>query len=168
MRRHRFIAAQATRPPVARSGRGLGVARSGHSAWHGRDEPARARADAAPTARLTAIRETSRQTDGSPRVPADLRASGERKSWASQAAKAAVQAAASRPIIAPTVPIADLPSLAAGGHHRPGLFACQPPGHVRPTGLHAPGLAAIMAPALKGRRGRSSREVEPCVGYPAA
>jgi putative transposase len=74
----RVITAQAAQHPVARSCRVLGVSRSGYYAWRGRQESARARADAALTARITAIHTASRQTYGSPRVQAELRATGER------------------------------------------------------------------------------------------
>jgi putative transposase len=75
---YRFIAAQAAQHPVALSCRVLGVARSGFYAWRGREASARARADASLTARITAIHAASRATYGSPRVHAELRATGER------------------------------------------------------------------------------------------
>jgi putative transposase len=74
----RFIAAQAAPHPVALSCRVLGVSRSGSDAWRGRAASARARADAALTARITTIHQTSRQTYGSPRVHAELQGGGER------------------------------------------------------------------------------------------
>jgi putative transposase len=48
----------------------LGVSRSGYYAWQGRAASARAQADAAVTARITALHEASRQTYGSPRIHA--------------------------------------------------------------------------------------------------
>jgi len=75
---YQFIAAQAAPHPVALSCRVLGVARSGYYAWRGRAASARARADAALSARIVAIHQTSRSTYGSPRVHADLQAAGER------------------------------------------------------------------------------------------
>jgi putative transposase len=75
---YRFIAAHAAQHPVALACRVLGVSRSGSYAWRGRGASARARADAALSARITAIDAASRATDGSPRVHAELRASGER------------------------------------------------------------------------------------------
>ena len=73
-----FIAAEAAQHPVARSCRVLGVARSGYYAWRGRAASAWARADAALTARILTMHQTSRETYGSPRIHADLQASGER------------------------------------------------------------------------------------------
>ena len=75
---YRFITAHAAQHPVALSCRVLGVSRSGYYAWRGRVESARARADAALSERIAAIHQTSRGTDGSPRVHAELRATGER------------------------------------------------------------------------------------------
>jgi putative transposase len=75
---YRFIAAQAAEHPVALSCRVLGVSRSGYYAWHGRAASARAHADAALTGRIRAIHQTSRETYGSPRIHAELRAAGAR------------------------------------------------------------------------------------------
>jgi putative transposase len=75
---YRFIAAEAAQHPVALSCRGLGVSRSGSDAWCGREASDRVRVDEALTARIAAIHETSRRTDGSPRVRAEVRAAGER------------------------------------------------------------------------------------------
>ena len=75
---YRFIAAEAAQHPVALSCRVLGVSRSGYYAWRGRAESARARADVALTARISAIHQASRETYGSPRVQAELRAAGVR------------------------------------------------------------------------------------------
>ena len=75
---YRFIAAHVAQHPVALSCRVFGVSRSGYYAWRGRAASARARADAALTARITTIHRTSRGTYGSPRVQAELRATGER------------------------------------------------------------------------------------------
>ncbi len=59
---YRFITAHAAQHPVALSCRVLGVSRSGSDAWHRRAASARAEADAALTARITAIHEASRET----------------------------------------------------------------------------------------------------------
>jgi putative transposase len=75
---YRFIAAHAAQHPVALSCRVLGVSRSGYYAWRGRATAARAQANAALTARITTIHRTSRGTYGSPRVHAEVRATGER------------------------------------------------------------------------------------------
>ena len=75
---YQFIAAHAAQHPVALSSRVLGVSRSGYYAWHGRAASARADADAALAARITAIHQASRETYGSPRIHAALRAAGER------------------------------------------------------------------------------------------
>lgn len=75
---YRFIAAEAAPHPVALSGRVLGVSRSGYYAWRGRRESARAQADARLRERIAAIHQTSCGTYGSPRVHAELRATGER------------------------------------------------------------------------------------------
>lgn len=74
----RFITAHAARHPVARSCRVLGVSRSDYYAWRRRAASARAQADAALTARLTAIHRMSRGIYGSPRIHTELRATGER------------------------------------------------------------------------------------------
>lgn len=74
----RFSAAHVAPHLVALSGRVRGVSRSGDYAWRGRRESARAQADARLGERIAAIHQTSRGTDGSPRVHAELRAIGER------------------------------------------------------------------------------------------
>jgi len=73
-----FIAAEAAQHPVALSCRVLGVARSGFYAWRERAASARARADAGLRARIITIHQTSRETYGSPRIHAELKARGER------------------------------------------------------------------------------------------
>lgn len=78
MRCYQFIAAHAAQHSVALSCRVLGVARSGFYAWRGRAPAARARADAALSARIATIHQSSRETYGSPRIHADLQAAGER------------------------------------------------------------------------------------------
>jgi len=75
---YRFIAAHAAQHPVALSCRVLGVSRSGYYAWRGRAPSARARADTALSERIATIHHTSRDTYGSPRIHAELRAAGER------------------------------------------------------------------------------------------
>ena len=67
---YRFIAAEAAQHPVALSCRVLGVSRSGFYAWRGRPASARARADAALTARIHRPPPESRETL---RQPADPR-----------------------------------------------------------------------------------------------
>jgi hypothetical protein len=56
----------------------LGVSRSGYYAWKSRPPSMRSRQDAALTARIREIHQRSRQTYGSPRVHAELRALGTR------------------------------------------------------------------------------------------
>jgi len=75
---YQFIAAHAAQPPVAFSCRVLGVSHSGYYTWCGREASARARADVALSERTAALHEARRQTYGSPRVHAELRAAGER------------------------------------------------------------------------------------------
>lgn len=75
---YRFIAAHAAQHPVALSARVLGVSRAGYYAWRRRPPSARAQADARLTERIRAIHQTSRGTYGSPRIHAELHASGER------------------------------------------------------------------------------------------
>jgi putative transposase len=76
--RFRFIAAVAAAHPVALSCRVLGVSRAGFYAWRRRPPSARARADAALTELIHAIHQQNRGTYGSPRVHAELRATGRR------------------------------------------------------------------------------------------
>lgn len=78
MSRYRFIAAHAARHPVALSCRVLGVSRSGYYAWRGRPPSARRQADTALSERIMTIHQMSRGTYGSPRIHAELRATGER------------------------------------------------------------------------------------------
>jgi putative transposase len=74
----RFIAAEEAGHAVATLCRVFGVSRSGYYAWRGRAPSARARADGVLTARIREIHATSRGTYGSPRVQAELRATGVR------------------------------------------------------------------------------------------
>ena len=54
----------------------LGVSSSGYYAWFGRSAARRTRADEELTARIRSIHEHSRGTYGSPRIHAELAASG--------------------------------------------------------------------------------------------
>jgi putative transposase len=74
----RFIATVAADHPVALSCRVLGVSRAGFYAWRERPPSARARADAALTAVIHAIHHESRGVYGSPRIHAELQATGRR------------------------------------------------------------------------------------------
>jgi transposase InsO family protein len=76
--RFRFIAAEQAHHSVARLCRVLRVSTSGFYAWLGRPPSARARADAALTARVRTIHQESRGTYGAPRVHAELRGQGRR------------------------------------------------------------------------------------------
>jgi putative transposase len=78
--RFRFIAAEKAAHPVATLCRVLRVSTSGFYAWQGRGASARARADAALTARIRSIHAESRATYGAPRVHAELGAAGTRVS----------------------------------------------------------------------------------------
>lgn len=75
---YRVIAVEAAQHPAALSWRVLGVSRSGSAAWRGRREAARAQADARLGERIAAMHQASHGTSGSPRVHAELRATGER------------------------------------------------------------------------------------------
>jgi putative transposase len=77
MNAYQFIADQAAQHSVRRLCRVVGVSRSGYTAWRTRPPSARARADQALTAQIRAIHAHSRQTYGSPRVRAALRARGQ-------------------------------------------------------------------------------------------
>jgi len=72
----RFIDAEKAYLPVALLCRMLGVSRSGYYAWRSRPPSIRSRQDAALTAKIQEIHRRSRQTYGSPRVHAELRAIG--------------------------------------------------------------------------------------------
>jgi len=76
--RYRFIRAEQADYPVALLCRVLGMARSGSYAWLRRGVSARAQADQVLTEQIIAIHERSRGTSGTPRIPAELRASGVR------------------------------------------------------------------------------------------
>jgi len=78
MKCFRFIAAEKAAHPLALLCRVLRVSRSGYYTWRDRAPCARAAADVALTAQIRQIHGRSRGTYGSPRVPAELRASGVR------------------------------------------------------------------------------------------
>ena len=64
--------------PVGTMARVLGVSRAGFYAWLRRPASAHARADAALLKRIRTVHATSRETYGSPRVHAELRAGGDK------------------------------------------------------------------------------------------
>jgi putative transposase len=64
--------------PVSTMARVLGVSRGGYYAWLSRPASARAQADATLLKRIRTVHATSRETYGSPRVHAELRAGGDR------------------------------------------------------------------------------------------
>lgn len=72
----RFIDAERANLPVALLCRMLGASRSGYYAWKNRPPSRRSREDTALTAKIHEIHRRSRQTYGSPRVHAELRALG--------------------------------------------------------------------------------------------
>jgi putative transposase len=76
--RYRLIEAEKTSFPVQFMCRMLGVSSSGYYGWRGRLPSDRDRSDAALTERVREIHRRSRQTYGSPRVHAELRALGTR------------------------------------------------------------------------------------------
>lgn len=71
-----FIADQAAHHPVRLLCRAVGVSRSSFSAWRKRLPSARTKADQVLTEQIRVLHQTSRQTYGSPRVQAELRARG--------------------------------------------------------------------------------------------
>jgi putative transposase len=73
-----FISQEKAYHAVTRLCRVLGVSASGYYAWCGRNPSARALADAALTTRIQAIHTASRQTYGTPRIHAELVATGTR------------------------------------------------------------------------------------------
>jgi putative transposase len=75
---YKLIEAERTRFPVKFMCRMLGVSRSGYYAWKGRPPSKRSHEDDALTQTIRQIHERSRQTYGSPRVHAELRALGSR------------------------------------------------------------------------------------------
>jgi putative transposase len=70
----RFIDAERACLPVALLCRMLGVSRSGYYAWRSRPPSKRSRQDATLTAKIREIHRRSRETYGSPRVHAELKA----------------------------------------------------------------------------------------------
>jgi putative transposase len=76
--KYQFVAAHASQYPVVVICRVLGLARSGYYAWHTRTPSARQQQDARLTTQITTIFTASRRTYGSPRVHAELRATGVR------------------------------------------------------------------------------------------
>jgi putative transposase len=72
----RFIEAERACLPVALLCRILGVSRSGYYAWRSGPPSMRSRQDAALTERIREIHRSSRETYGSPRVHAELKALG--------------------------------------------------------------------------------------------
>jgi putative transposase len=75
---YQFIAAEKANYPIALLCRVLDVARAGYYAWRKRGLSQRAQADASLMAEIGTIHAKSRQTYGSPRVHAALRACGQR------------------------------------------------------------------------------------------
>jgi putative transposase len=76
--KYQFIAAQRGVFPIRRMCAVLGVSASGYYAWRRRTPSRRAWADAVLEVHIRAIYAASRQTYGSPRVHAELRAQGQR------------------------------------------------------------------------------------------
>jgi putative transposase len=74
----RFIDAERAYLPVALLCRMLGVSRSGYYAWRSRPPSMRSRQDVTLTAKIGEIHRRSRETYGSPRVHAELKALGTR------------------------------------------------------------------------------------------
>ena len=72
------MSANQARFPIALMARMLGVSKAGYYAWLRRPPSARAVADVALLKRIRTVHAASRQTYGSPRVHAELRAKGER------------------------------------------------------------------------------------------
>lgn len=73
-----FIAAQQDEFPVRRLYRVLGVSPSGYYAWRNRPPSRRQTHDATLLSEIQRVHERSRQTYGSPRIHAELRAKGQR------------------------------------------------------------------------------------------
>ena len=78
MSSYRLIEAEKTSFPIQFMCRMLGVSRSGYYAWKSRLPSMRSRQDAALTAKIHEIHRRSRETYGSPRIHAELRALGTR------------------------------------------------------------------------------------------
>jgi putative transposase len=73
---YELIEAERTNFSIPLMCRMLGVSKSGYYDWHGRPPSNRSREDAALSAKIREIHQRSRQTYGSPRVHAELRALG--------------------------------------------------------------------------------------------
>ena len=78
MSRYRLIEAEKTSFPVQFMCRMLGVSRSGYYCWRDKPPSARSLQDAALTEKIREIHRRSRETYGSPRVHAELKALGTR------------------------------------------------------------------------------------------
>ena len=78
MSRYRLVEAEKASFPVQFMCRMLGVSRSGYYGWRDESPSARSLQDAALTEKIREIHERSRETYGSPRVHAELRALGTR------------------------------------------------------------------------------------------
>jgi len=73
-----FMSANQADFPIAAMARVLGVSESGYHAWRGRAPSARAVEDKMLLKRVRTVHATSRETYGSPRIHAELRATGSR------------------------------------------------------------------------------------------
>ena len=76
MSRYRFIAAEQAHYPITVLCHALGVSRAGDYAWKQRGPAARVQRDVALTDEIRQVHRRSRQTDGAPRIHADLAARG--------------------------------------------------------------------------------------------